>query len=213
MAQKESPSKGDFLNLVKADFEFIGVTFNEEAFCQMSQKQFKTLVHNRINAAAFKEFTTLQAQHSKVRDIPYQVLSIQKYLKSRDFSKADRDLLMALRSHSLKGIKANFSSINQGDMSCPLKYDISNPEDNQIPMMSCQSICSWLDSKYIEQVKDTQYSYIYGDLRSQKTAVSHLSYLLDIRRTILGELQTATASTSGHSSDTAPRARQGSSGD
>ena len=60
------------------------------------------------NAAAFKEFTTLQAQHSKVRDIPYQVLSIQKYLKSREFSKADRDLLMALRSHSLKGIKANF---------------------------------------------------------------------------------------------------------
>ena len=40
MAQKESPSKGDFINLVKADFEFIGVTFNEETFCQMSQKQF-----------------------------------------------------------------------------------------------------------------------------------------------------------------------------
>ena len=30
MAQKESPSKGDFVNLVKADFDFIGITYNEE---------------------------------------------------------------------------------------------------------------------------------------------------------------------------------------
>ena len=56
--------------------------------------------------------------------------------------------------------------------------------------MSCQSILSRLDSKYKEQVKDIQYSYIYGDLHSQKAAVRHLSYLLDTRRKILEELQT-----------------------
>ena len=118
---------------------------------------------------------------------------------------------MALRSHSVKGIKANFSSINKEDMACPLKCDVSNPEDNQIHLMSCESICSRLDSKYIEQVKDIQYSDIYGDLSSQKAAVRHLSSLLDIRRTILEELQT-TASTSGPSLDTPLPVRQGSSG-
>ena len=198
MAQKESPSKGDFVNLVKADFESVGVNFNEETFSQMSRDQFKTLIHKSINSKAFQEFTTLQAQHSKVRDITYKGLSIQKYLKCPDFSKPECDLLMALRSHSVKGIKANFSSINKEDMACPLKCDVSNPEDNQIHLMSCESICSRLDSKYIEQVKDIQYSDIYGDLSSQKAAVRHLSSLLDIRRTILEELQT-TASTSGPS--------------
>ena len=75
--------------------------------------------------------------------------------------------------------------------------------------MSCLSICSRLDSKYIEQVKDIQYSDMYGDLQSQKTAVKYLSSLLDIRRTILDELQTATASTSGHSWTQHPRLARG----
>ena len=44
-AQTQNPSIGDFINLVKADFEFIGVTLDEEKFCQMSQAQFKTFIH------------------------------------------------------------------------------------------------------------------------------------------------------------------------
>ena len=54
-AQKQSPSKGYFINLVKADFEFIGVVFDEEKFCHMSQVQFKTLIQKKINLAAFEE--------------------------------------------------------------------------------------------------------------------------------------------------------------
>ena len=75
-------------------------------------------------------------------------------------------------------------------MACPLNCDFSNPEDNQIHLMSCQSILSRKDSKYREQVKDIKYSDIYGDLHCQKAAVSHLSSLLDTRRAILEELQT-----------------------
>ena len=161
--------------------------------------------------AAFEEYKTLQIQHSKVREIPYQVLAIQTYLKCRDFSKADSDLLLALRSHSVRGIKANFSSIHKEDMSCPLKCDTPSPEDSQIHIMSCLSICSRVDSKFIEQSKDILYSDIYGDIHRQKAAVRHLSSLLDIRRTLLEKLQ-STASTSGPSLDTAPPARQGSSG-
>ena len=69
-AQKESPSQGDFINLVKSDFDFIGISFNEDVFCQMSQIQYKSMIHKKLYAAALNEFTLLQAQHSKVRDIP-----------------------------------------------------------------------------------------------------------------------------------------------
>ena len=212
-AQKQSPSSGDFINLVKSDFEFIGVPFEEEKFSQMSQVQFKTLIRKNIYLAAFEEYKSLQVQHSKVRDIPYKVLSIQNYLKCRDFSKEDCDLLMAFRSHSVRGIRANFSSKHKENMACPLKCDPSNPEDNQIHLMSCQSIISRLDGTYIEQVKDIKYSDIYSDIHSQKAAVRYLSSLLEVRRTILEELQTPTVSTSGPSLDTAPPACQGSSGD
>ena len=79
MAQKESPSQGDFVNLVRSDLDFIGITYDEKIFCQMSQAQFKSLIHKQIYTAAFNEFTALQAQHTKVRDCPYKDLYIQKY--------------------------------------------------------------------------------------------------------------------------------------
>ena len=189
MAQKESPSKGDFVNLVKADFDFIGITYNEEMFCQMSQAQYKSLIHKKLYAAALNEFICLQTQHSKVRDIPYKNLSIQKYLKCLNFSKTDCNLLMSLRSHSVKGFKANFSSVHKNDMSCKLKCDL-NQEDNQFHLMSCINILSRLDSKYIQETKYIKYSDIYGEPHSQKTAVRHLSTLLDVRKTILEEIQT-----------------------
>ena len=211
-AQKENPSHGDFINLVKSDFELVNIPFSEEKFYQMSKSEFRILIHKKITQAAFSEFTSLQAQHSKVRDIPYKAFSLQTYLKCPDFSKIDCDLLMALRSHSVKGIKANFSSINKEDMSCPLQCEVPGPEDNQIHLLSCQAIISRLDRGQIEKAKDIKYSDIYGDILGQKAAVRHLSILLDIRRTVLEDLQT-TASTSGPSLDTAPPASQGSSGD
>ena len=212
MAQKESPSKGDFVNLVKADFDFIGITYNEEMFCQMSRAQYKSLIHKNIFASAFNEFRSIQAQHSKVRDIPYKGLTIQKYLKSPDFTIADCSLLMAFRSHSVNGFKANFSSIHKKDMSCRLKCD-PNQEDSQFHLTSCSSIFSRIDSKYIQETKYIEYSDIYGEPHSQKTAVRHLSTLLEVRQTILDELQSTTPSTSGPTLDTAPPASQGSSGD
>ena len=114
---------------------------------------------------------------------------------------------------STMGTKANFSSINKKNMACPLKCDNSNPDDSQIQLMSCQSIFSRLDGKYIEEAKDTKYYDIYRDIHSQKAAVQYWSSLLEVRRIILEELQTSTVSTSGPSLDTAPPARQGSSGD
>ena len=175
----------------------------------MSQVKYKNLIHDKLHKAAFHEFSALQAQHSKVRDIPYIDLSLQQYLKSPEFSKEDCNLLMALRYHSIPGIKANFSSVNKNDISCPLLCNDLNQDDSQTHLMSCQSVLSRLDTKYFQQVKETKYSDIHGDLVSQKAAVRHLAILLEIRRKIIEELH---STTSGPSLDTAPPARQGSSG-
>ena len=105
-------------------------------------------------------------------------LSIQNYLKCRDFSKDDCDLLMAFRYHSVRGTKTNFSSIHKENMACPLKCDPSNPDDSQIHLMRCQSIISKLDGKYIKEIKDIKYCDIYSAIHSQKAAVRYLSSLL-----------------------------------
>ena len=50
--QKRSPLSTDFINLVKSDFEFIGVPFDEEKFSHMKQVQLKTFIHKNIYLAA-----------------------------------------------------------------------------------------------------------------------------------------------------------------
>ena len=71
IAQKESPSNKDFVNLVKSDFEYISYPISEKIISQMSQIKYKNLIQNKLHKAAFHEFSVLYTQHSKVRDIPY----------------------------------------------------------------------------------------------------------------------------------------------
>ena len=103
IAQKESPSNGDFVNLMKSDFEYISYPISDEFISQMGQIKYKNLIHDKLHKVPFHEFSALQAQHSKVSDIPYIDLSLQQYLKYPEFSKEDCNLLMALRSHSITG--------------------------------------------------------------------------------------------------------------
>ena len=48
MAQKANPSPGDFIKLVKNDFEMIEEELNEEAITKMSKEQFKIFVKRNI---------------------------------------------------------------------------------------------------------------------------------------------------------------------
>ena len=67
---------------------------------------------NYVHAAALKEFTLLQFQDSKVRNVPFKDLALQKYLKCPDFTRENCKILTALLPHSVQGIKANFSSVH-----------------------------------------------------------------------------------------------------
>ena len=76
-----------------------------------NQKPYKKHIKMQLNKAALKELTETQGGHSKVNSIKYSQLYIQEYLKSPTFSNSETELLFALRSHSVRGVKANCSSI------------------------------------------------------------------------------------------------------
>ena len=76
----------------------------------MSLTAYKDHIKSRIKVAAFKNLTTIQATHEKVRDIKYDKLEIQAYMLSPSFSSEEVETLAAIRSHSIRGIKKNFSS-------------------------------------------------------------------------------------------------------
>ena len=120
IAQSEKPSPGDFVNLVTTDFKTIGEKFDINAICAMSREDFKKHIKKSIKNSALKEFTQIQAGHTKVNSIIYSELETQKYLTSPLFSNTETQLLIALRSHCVRGIKANFSSHYQNNLSFAL---------------------------------------------------------------------------------------------
>ena len=108
-AQKDSPTKGDFFYLIKKDFELIGEAVNEEQIASTSKETFKKNIKSKISLAALQYLKDKQKYHSKVKDISYESLKIQPYMKSSIFLNEEICLLFAIRS-KLIDCKMNFKS-------------------------------------------------------------------------------------------------------
>ena len=144
-----------------------------------------------FNKDVWCEMTTLQEGHSKVREIKYETLATQSYLKSPLFTNNECTALFAIRSHTLRGIKGNTPSIHKHNMSCPLKCDTSS-EDVQEHILKCQAILNKLEDTELESVKNVNYNYIYGDTYQQKAAVTTILRLLHVRNNLLEQPSTST---------------------
>ena len=81
MAQKENPTKGDFFCLVLNDFKLIGEPMDENEIASKSSKCHKNYIKQRIREAAFGYLQEKQQNHSKIKEIQYQKLETQNYMK------------------------------------------------------------------------------------------------------------------------------------
>ena len=68
-AQKDNPSRGDFLELVTEDLKMINEEFNEDSFLKFSKTQFKNHIKKKVKTEALRQFKLAQEGHSKVKEI------------------------------------------------------------------------------------------------------------------------------------------------
>ena len=118
----------------------------------------------------------LQSKHNKVKNIHYNQLSLQCYLKS-NLSLHHKELMLASRSKMLRNIQSNFSSSKQIHM-CKLCF---NHEDNQENVIKCQTILSHIKFKN----NDIHYKDMFGQIDSQERFIIYYSELLNIRTLLL----------------------------
>ena len=170
---------------------------NPDWICNTLKNVFKKWLSQKIKEAAFKELSSIQASHTKVRDIVYHRLETQPYLNSSKFSNRDCELLLALRYHSLRGIKANFSSIHKNYLSCPLFCDPSKPQDDQSHLFLCKKISEHLNTDELQAIITSDYSHIYGSLNEQLSVTNIVRILLQVREQLLDEPSTSAASAVG----------------
>ena len=78
--QKEEYVKGDWYQLLKSDFQFIGQDMNEDDIFSTPKSEYKIKMKYLINKAAFKYFLTVKETHSKLNDVTYKKFQIQPYL-------------------------------------------------------------------------------------------------------------------------------------
>ena len=145
--QKSNPSSGDFVKLVESDLETIGEEFDENLIRSMDKEKFKVHVRTKVKEVALSHLKTLQAGHSKIKCIEYTQLATQPYLKSSSFTNKECELLFALRSKSVRGIKAKTPSVYRNNMICPLSCDKTNPQDEQEHLLKCHIILQELNTQ------------------------------------------------------------------
>ena len=182
-AQRDNPTPGDFICLVKKDLEDMGEVFKEEDIMSKNKNQFKLHIGKQIKAAAFKILKALQLGHSKVNKIIYSQYKIQPYMTSPLFTNKMVETLFNFRCSMINNIKGNFSSLYRGNMECKLKCH--QGEDIQSHLLDCSVIKGQLGETEQEKVKSVLYDHMYGTLEQQREVVLVLGRMLEIRDEIL----------------------------
>ena len=188
-AQKIQPLEGDFVKLVMEDCEIIGLKMTEKEIKSMRKQKFKSIVKNRIQKAAFEYLLTLKNSHSKMENLKYDEFKEASYLSSPLFNSESRQLLLALRTRTVSGVRSDFGALYP-DKLCPLGCgDIDN-----IPnILSCKILIEKHKTKQIINSGNVQYSDIFSNnIRKQKEVTELYRQLLEIRNQMISSLPVVT---------------------
>ena len=111
-ASKSDIIKGDYIHLVRKDFDWIGVQFSEENIVKMPKEAYIKFIKQKVRKAALEELKNLQENSSKVKNIPYEELKKpQAYLTSSSFSNEECSILFNLRAKCINGIRTHFKNM------------------------------------------------------------------------------------------------------
>ena len=177
-AQKSSPTKGDFCELVSEDCQLIKLQLNEDLIRDLSRYELKVEVKKRAREAALEYLSHTKQSKFKMDWITYSgPFALQAYMQSELFNEEMASLLLALRTRTVRGIRSDFGEMFP-DKSCPLE-GCSLP-DSLGHILACTVLNGTARSSTV------QYSHVFsGDLQLQWEATTHYSQLLEAREALL----------------------------
>ena len=157
-AQMTNPGKGDWINQVNEDLEYLEIYLTLKQLKASSLEQFRTLVEDSIDEKVFEYLIEdkNKKDKSKVSHLRYKNHSMQSYLKSRNISIQLKKFMFLLRSRMLD-VSANYPSKSASKF-CPLCRD-EESLDTQEHLFSCINVIS--EHKLIRNIP--MYSDIFGE--------------------------------------------------
>ena len=159
--QKEETTKGDWYQLLKEDFEFVEEELNEEEIVNNSKEEYAKKVKQMVKKAAFKLYKEKQESLKKIKDLKYDTLELNDYLRNKTFTREERELLVRLRS-KCHDAKVNFRKMNKNNVNCSFGCnEIESQEhifSNCLPLKTCTI--------------QTEYENLDKETKNQKTTIS-----------------------------------------
>ena len=188
-AQLQNSSDGDYVQLVKSDFEEMNIPFILDNIKTTGINTFKKLIKNKVKEAALKYLQQKQKTHTKVKHIEYNKLETQKYLRSPLFTNIETSLLYGLRTKTNRTFRANFSNLYSGKIECPLKcwdqnYNEPAPADTQEHLLFCKKL--EITATTIARSK-IEYNYLFSDTNKQREVLTLFNSLIDYKEKLLNE--------------------------
>ena len=173
MKQKVDRVKGDWIELLEHDFDFIGINMNEEEIQGIPKREYKLKIRGLVRKAALKYFLELKLTHRKLDLVQYDRLQIQPYLINSKLSNEEKSLLYCLRSHCHKS-KINFKKMHRNSTFCSL--GCSAIEDQQHIFTQCKP-----QLRKIKNSSNLSYNNIFGSLQEQIEVTPKL-YQIELTR-------------------------------
>ena len=166
MKQKESSVKGDWIQLLRKDLEFMKEDFSEDIILKSSKDVYNRYVKQKVKLSAFNEYLEMKQKcEKKLGNLKYTDLSIQPYIVSNRISIEEKQLLFSLRSKCYPA-KMNFRKQYKGNLKC--SFQCPDEETQSHIFENCGPIKAKLSDSV--NLKD-----IYGNINDQIKLVKTLS--------------------------------------
>ena len=179
--QKVDTSPGDFCELIEEDKEMLGLNVSDIEIGSMNKAKFKKMVKSHVNQAAFCYLKSLKEGHSKMEKLNYSKFEKASYLNSPMFNTESIQLLLALRTRTVRGIKNDFRGMYT-DIQCPLKC---GEDDTLQHILQCSILKSQHTSSDMSHT-DIEYKDVFSsDIIKQKQVTELYQQLLNIRTNLL----------------------------
>ena len=142
--------------------------------------KFKNAVKRKVREAAFGYLNELKANHSKMKNLEYKKFELAKYLNSPLFDHKSAQLLLALRTRTINGIKTDFRSM-YADVNCPLGCSHTDTIPN---ILTCPAIQAQVQTGMMA-LGELKYEDIFSnDTVKQKQVTARYRKYLEIRETL-----------------------------
>ena len=166
-AQKDNPYPGDFYNLVKKDASDAKTDITDEnRIISMKDDKYKLEVKVKVRQAAFENLKQVKSGHSKMDNVEYDKLELAKYLQSPLFDRKSVEMLLALRTRTVRTIKNDFRGMFV-NVDCPLGCDHKDTLPN---ILTCPVLQSHIQSNDVANNKVKYEDVFSPDIVKQKKA-------------------------------------------